>query len=308
MKLKRIIAAAACVPLLVGVAACGGGDDSTDTASTASAATGSEQTSSAPATTQPQDTKSTSDKSSTDKKSTQDKKSSDSKSSESPDSGKSDASGEDVDPKEFVKMLKAATKDKMSMHLTANFKGSGQQMTMEGDASIAGKDTAMDITIKSPATGNMHMLVVDQVLYMSMPGKTPKGKFLKIDTTDSSNPMGQNFEGLIDSMDPTSSYDAFDAGLKKVQLIGKEKIDGESMRHYRLKVDAKAAAKAQGQTPSAKMPKTLTYDMWLDSQDRMRKMEFKILGAQVSMTADNWGEKVNVQAPPPSKIMEMPSR
>jgi hypothetical protein len=86
------------------------------------------------------------------------------------------------------------------------------------------------------------------------------------------------------------------------------------MAHYVLTVDSKKAAKAQGQRWQQGMPDTISYDLWLDGSDLMRRIEFDlgaVTGGQAGsggmvMTMSDWGEPVTVEAPPASAIVEMP--
>ncbi len=54
------------------------------------------------------------------------------------------------------------------------------------------------------------------------------------------------------------------------------------------------------------MPETLTYDMWLDDKDLLRRMQFDLSGVKMDMLMSRWGEPVEVQAPPADAIVESP--
>ena len=58
---------------------------------------------------------------------------------------------------------------------------------------------------------------------------------------------------------------------------------------------------------TASMPKTVDYDMWLDSQDRMArfKMVLKNVSA-ISASYSDYGADVHITAPKASDIMAMP--
>ena len=128
-------------------------------------------------------------------------------------------------------------------------------------------------------------------------------KFLKLDTNDPNSPFG-NLGGVLQG-DPLSSFDAFDAGLEEATYVGAEEVDGEEMDHYVLTVDAEKAAKAQGtQLPSG--TGTVTYDLWIDDQDLMRRLEFGSGAEGMTMTLSDWGKPVTVKAPPASALMELP--
>lgn len=215
---------------------------------------------------------------------------------------------------ELLDHMKAAIADAESAHVTMEVNGNGQAMTGEGDVSYAGDSTAMQMTMTIPqmGAGEMELRMLDGVMYMAMPPMTPKGKFIKIDTNDPNSPFG-DLSGVTTG-DPLATFDAFDAGLQDVKYVGAEDVDGEQMDHYVLTVDAKKAAKAQGQQWQKGMPDTISYDMWLDGSDLMRRIEFDMgamMGGQpgsggMVMTMSDWGEPVKVTAPPAKDIVDMP--
>ncbi len=208
------------------------------------------------------------------------------------------------DAQELLTAMKAAVAKHQSTHLTLTADGA-QAMTGEGDVSYAGDSTVMQMKMKSPSLGDgtIEVRLVDGTMYMAMPPMTPAGKFFKIDTKDPNSPFG-NLGGITQG-DPLATFDAFDAGLKKAVYVGAEDVDGEQMDHYVLTVDAAKAAKAQG-TPAAGQG-DITYDLWLDDQDLMRRMQLDVPGGGgMTITTDHWGEPVKVKAPPASAIISLP--
>jgi hypothetical protein len=220
------------------------------------------------------------------------------------------------DEDELLDAMKAAVAEAESAHVTMELNGDGQQaMTGEGDVSYAGDSTAMQMTMSIPqmGTGEMELRMLDGVMYMAMPPMTPEGKFIKIDTNDPNSPFGDL--GGVTTGDPLATFKSFDAGLQDVEYVGAEDVEGEQMDHYVLTVDAKRAAKAQKQSWQKGMPETISYDMWLDDSDLMRRIEFDLgamMGAQgggsggMVMTMDDWGKPVTVKAPPAKDLVEMP--
>jgi hypothetical protein len=213
---------------------------------------------------------------------------------------------------ELLDAMKAAIAENESTHVEMEMTGGGQTMSGTGDVSYAGDDTAMRMSMQIPqlGSGSIEMRMLDGVMYMSMPPMTPKGKFIKIDTKDPNSPLGDL--GGVTQGDPLATFDAFDAGLQDVEYVGVEDVDGEQMDHYVLTVDAAKAAKAQGQQVQPGMPETISYDMWIDEQDLMRRIEFD-LGAVAGggaggmvMTMSDWGKPVTVEAPPANAIVQMP--
>jgi hypothetical protein len=217
------------------------------------------------------------------------------------------AEGEEIEPQQLVDDMKAAVAEQESAHISLEVSGSGQTMTGEGDVSYAGDGTAMQMTMQAPqmGSGTLEMRLVDNVMYLAIPPMTPKDKFIKMDLDDPNSPFG-DLSGALTG-DPLRTFDAFDAGLEKAEYVGEEEVDGETLDHYVLTVDAAKAAKAQGMQTQQGMPETITYDVWLDDQNLMRRLEFEQPQATLQMTTSDWGKPVTVEAPPASDIMEMPS-
>lgn len=208
------------------------------------------------------------------------------------------------DAQELLDAMKAAIAKHESSHVTVA-SGGAQAMRGEGDVSYAGDTTAMQMTMKMPqlGSGSVEMRLVDGVMYLAMPPMTPQGKFIEIDTSDPNSPFG-DLSGVTQG-DPLATFDAFDAGLEKAVYAGAEDVDGEELDHYVLTVDARKAARAQGSTvpPGTK---TFTYDLWIDDQDLMRRMQFDEGRGDITVTMSDWGKPVTVTAPSSSAIMELP--
>ena len=266
MRTRRWVAAAAVTGALVGLSGCGGGSDTVEDTAPEAAAASSQSV----------------------------------ETSESQSATPEEQAG-GYDAQELIAAMKAAVADQESAHLT--MKGGGAQGTNgEGDVSYAGDSTAMQMEMTLP-TGKALVRLVDGVMYMAMPGMTPQGKFLKIDTKDPNSPFG-NLGGVLQG-DPLATFDAFDAGLEDATYVGAEDVDGEQLDHYVLTVDAEKAAKAQGtQVPSGSG--TVTYDLWIDDQDLMRRLQFGSGATGMTLTLSDWGKPVTVKAPPASAIMELP--
>ncbi|MBA2465579.1 MAG: LppX_LprAFG lipoprotein [Nocardioidaceae bacterium] len=296
MRITPLCSAATASLLLAGLTACGGdstpaADDPTP-AETASSSTPAESE-------EPKESESESEES-------------EGEASEAPEEsaepeGDPEESG-GYDAQELLAAMKAAVAENETTHVTMELGQGGQSMTGEGDVSYAGDSTAMQMMMTAPGLGGgtIEMRLVDETMYMAIPPTTPPGKFIEFDTTDPNSPLGDL--GGITGGDPLSTFDAFEAGLQKVRYVGEEDVDGEDMDHYVLSVDAKKAARAQGTPQTSGTPRTITYDLWLDDEDLMRRMQFSQAGAGMTVSMDDWGQPVSVAAPPPAAIMQMPGR
>ncbi len=236
---------------------------------------------------------------------------SESEPAESEESDTPEASSGGLSEDELVDAMASAMEDYGSAHIEMKSDGAAGKMDAEGDVSYGGDSPSMQMTMKMPALsssgGDIEMRLLDGVMYMSMPPMTPAGKFMKIDTNDPNGPLG-GMDGLSDQMDPRASLDAFKKGLEKLEYVGEEEVDGETMGHYVLTVDTEAALEANGGMAGSTqgVPKTITYDLWLDGDNLMRKMAFDLMDTKMTMTMSDWGKPVDVKAPPASAIVTQP--
>ncbi len=212
--------------------------------------------------------------------------------------------------KTLLPALKEAVAEKQSVRMTMDLDAAGQAMTAEGNARFDSRDPVMSLSMDGAAFGGstVELRVVDGLVYVSLPPMTPPGKFFEVDPQDPNDPLAANMGDLTSQMDPRSTFAAFDAGLRKVKYVGEESVSGEDLDRYRLSIDFAAASKAQGQPVTPGVPETVTYDLWVDDENLMRRIDFD-LGRKVdmTMTMDEWGEPVTVQAPPADKIAKAPS-
>jgi len=108
-------------------------------------------------------------------------------------------------------------------------------------------------------------------------------------------------------MNPLNSFAGMKQGVRKVRYVGHQTVDGTPTEHYVVTVDSAALAKAMKQPRMAALPQQLTYHMWFDQKDLLRRMRFQVQGLTTRMDVSRWGEPVHVSAPPKSKVVD-PSR
>jgi hypothetical protein len=212
-----------------------------------------------------------------------------------------DAGADDGASEAFLDRLKAGMGEEGSVHVEMTMTGP-METSAEGDTVYGPDGSEMQLSMKMANLpgGAMEMVLVDGKAYMSMPGVTPPGKFFAVDEDDPA------FGSLDDGLSPTDSFDAFEAGLEQVDELGTEDVDGESTTHYRLDVDAKSALEATGQSAVPGLPETLTYDVWLDADDRMRRITYELAGTELTMDMTEWGEPVTITAPDAADLVDPP--
>jgi len=226
-----------------------------------------------------------------------------------PSSGAAAPSGSrNVDPAEFLDTMKAAAKQITTAHFTMTMDLSGQTVDADGALDMTGDKPAMLLTMNLAGTGKTEMRLVDGVMYVQDPTGS-SGKFLKMDLSDPHSPMAGMGDALT-NYDPQSMIDQMSPdAFSKVTDLGQESVDGQTLEHYRVVLDTSAATKMLGNLPSsASMPKSLGYDMWLDGQNRMAKFTMTMKKvARVTASYSDYGADVEITAPDPSDVTEMPS-
>ncbi len=218
------------------------------------------------------------------------------------------AEGEDVDIQEFLAMLQSPGEETLSSYtMTMAVNMGGQAMDMEGAVDLGGDDPALNMDMMMPGMGAISMVMVDGRVFMQMPGVTEEGMYMEVPPEQLGDLSGQ-----LDEVDITSTWDAWEEGAQSVVFVGEEDVDGQDMRRYTVTVDTEAAMDAAGQTgedaaqASAMMGDELTYDVWIDDENLMRKITFELDGAVTEMTADNWGEPQDIQPPSDDEIQDAP--
>jgi hypothetical protein len=235
-------------------------------------------------------------------------------SSSSPDEPSSSATSDagdgtrPVDPAAFVGRLKTAAQALTTARFTMTMDMSGQSVQAKGALDMTGDKPAMEVSMDLTGMGTpTDMRIVDGFMYIQDP-TSGTGKYLKLDLGDPSGPLA-GMGGALDSYNPNEmvakmSPDAF----QKVTDLGSESVGGRQLEHYRVVLDTGVASRMFQDLPStASLPKTMTYDMWLDSEDRMAR--FRMLMKRVtavSATYSDYGADVHITAPPASQVTQIP--
>ncbi|HET7386153.1 MAG TPA: LppX_LprAFG lipoprotein [Nocardioidaceae bacterium] len=211
--------------------------------------------------------------------------------------------------KTLVPALQKALATHKSAHMRMQISSKGLSMTADGHASY-GPHPAMRMTMHVPqlGTGDIELRFMGDTAYIAIPPMTPPGKFVKFDASDPNNPLGPDLGQIRGQLSPSRTFDGFEAGLKSVDFIGVESVDGEPMGHYLLTLDSAKALKATtGQKQPPGTPKTVSYDLWVDRHNLMRRLQMNISGTGIDISADDWGKPVHVQAPPAKDVVSLSS-
>ncbi|WP_028636857.1 LppX_LprAFG lipoprotein [Nocardioides sp. URHA0032] len=224
--------------------------------------------------------------------------------------------GDTVDPAEFVQTVEDGVKASTTAHMTMDISaGAAGKITAEGDVDYTSTPPSMAMTMTLPAAaaaaGDMDIRMVDGVMYLSI-GQLTQGKFWKIDPSDPNGPLAaMGMDKMMDQMDPGKALELMKGGISKVTYVGAE----DGLDHYALTIDMKKMMASMGadlpEAAQSQLPDSVTYDLWLDDQNRFTKMSMDNLpmggsDASMEMTVSDWGKAVDIQAPPADQVIKMP--
>lgn len=223
-------------------------------------------------------------------------------------SSSSAASGTTLTKANFTKALSTSQAKAKSAHVDMTIDVGGQSVKAQGDVAVGSTvaDSAMTMTMDMGSAMKVDMRLVDEALYINM-GQMTQDKFVKVDLTDQSNPLAQQFGQLTDQMDPSKQLAELEEAVTSFEKKGEpETIDGVQAQPYAVTVDT-SKLKALADLPSAstsQLPKTIDYTMYVGSDDLLRRMEFDLAGSKAQMDYSKWGEPVDILAPPADEVSD----
>lgn len=199
-----------------------------------------------------------------------------------------------IDPADFIKNVVDNMRSKKTAHMVINI---GSSMTADADVQYGAK-TAMKMTMTTGGQ-TMKAVLLGSTIYIQSP---PSKKYIKI---DKSTPGSAAILSSFSDLSPAASVNALRGAIKKVIKVGPATIGGEQLTRYELTVDTKAITKQLGQAVAgADLPKEVTYTMYLDSSNLLRKVDMDVSGQKVTMTVTDWGKPFDVTAPPASQVVK----
>lgn len=215
----------------------------------------------------------------------------------------STAAAQSLDKHDFVSSVLAAMQSQKSMHMSMTL---GDSFREQADMSYAPTGLEMQATVR--VAGQREVVrYVGGAMYLAIPGTTPPGKFIKV---DSDNPMLGQLIGQLQALKPQDLVKTFGQGVKSVRDLGTTEIDGDAVRHYRVTVAATARQRALAQSLGAAaqaIPKSVVDDMYLTPDNLIRRSVVDVAGQKVVIDYSHWGEPVHIKAPPAAKVIPMPT-
>ena len=210
-----------------------------------------------------------------------------------------------------------------SAKITLDATMQGQAIKATGEYQLK-PSVAMDMTMNTPE-GAMHMVLVDNVLYIQLPesersqmGGKPWVKISANGDDPVSKMLGSMLSTVSDNVDVTKQIEQIkNAGT--ITKSAQENLDGQQVVHYWIDVDVqKLAAQQTNEVMKSALEslakqgtKTLKYEMWVRGDGLPAKFTTQMpvgAGQPVAVTVGftDWGKPVSVQAPPADQVGEMP--
>ncbi len=192
----------------------------------------------------------------------------------------------------------------------------GQRLTVTTDLRdgnpvlelVAVGDSATDMP-------GMRLILVDGVAYTDAPLEqvrsqgpaSPEGQpaYLELSSTE----LDEFVPGLLSGDTPLTFvetlWDRWDVNAKSVALVGTEERDGLSLDHYVVTLGADTPHGEDGDAFFMGWTRADSYDVWLDEEGLMRRVESAAEGMEMVATLDGWGERADIEAPDPATVMTL---
>lgn len=197
----------------------------------------------------------------------------------------------------------------IAMKLVAN---GGQTFTSNGQMKVGknAEDTAMVMTVPgdSGGLGSIELRLVDRNFYIRL-GALTQGKFAKIDLTDKSNPIAQQYGDIIKNVDPARQVQLYQDAITAFDASGKPvEIDGVKTQPYKITIDPKKAGSLKSFSKDIPLPERLNFTLYVGPDDLPRRMISVVPGGagsstRLQMDYTKWGEKVTIEAPSKSNVV-----
>ena len=208
--------------------------------------------------------------------------------------------GERLTRDNLVPTMLAAMSAKKTAHMTMEL---GSSIGAEADVRYAGARTDMKMSMEMGPT-KVVVVIVDGVIYIQQGAGT---KYQKIDRNGGG--MG-SLLGQMSNLGPEASISAMRGAVRQVRYDGPDTVDGTPVSKYHVTIDAGSVAGALGMGGmgmggtggTGTMPSTVSYDLYVDADHLMRRLDMTVGEQHLRMTVSRWGEPVDIAAPPASEV------
>jgi hypothetical protein len=200
--------------------------------------------------------------------------------------------GERLTKDNLVATMLAAMRAKKTAHMEMEI---GSSVGADADVRYSGDGTDMRMSMDIGPT-KAEVILVDGVVYMQ---QSAGAKYVKIDKDTPGNTVG-----LLSGLSPDSSIAAMDGALKKVEYAGTAKVDGDTVSKYHVTADAAAMADSLGGASAlGDLPDTVNYDLYVDHDQLMRRIDMDLDDQMVKVLISDWGKAVDIKAPAASEVL-----
>lgn len=202
----------------------------------------------------------------------------------------------------FMPAMNQANKKVTSMEATSRMSVQGQLISMK--IATTTKPFGMKMDMSTP-DGLMKMVVVKTGMYMSTPD-LPAGKYVKLSAGKDADAQLAALAEMADSADPAKTFESWNKAGLKVKFVKSETLGARKVDRYQVTMDTKAAlgAKAKDIPAEVKLPKTVTYTVWMGTDNLPYKLSFNLMGMDMQMTITGYNTVPAITAPPASAIVK----
>ncbi|MDO5627822.1 MAG: hypothetical protein Q4G43_05810 [Mobilicoccus sp.] len=215
--------------------------------------------------------------------------------------------GDEVDIDAFYDRAQAAAEQAGTYAMTMTMTdGAGETTSMNGHGDISDPHhPRADMRMTLPGgTGQVHVILDGASAFVQPP--MGGAGYLEMPVEAFVQPDGQNLTSL---MKPAEMMAFTRAAVVSVIYQGVEEEGGESLHHYSVIMDPQKLEQTYTtQQPGVvTMPTTIPYEIWLDDQHLLRKMTMDAQDSSMTMTADRYGQPVEITVPPSEQIEQFPA-
>ncbi|OZB83012.1 hypothetical protein [Microbacterium sp. 13-71-7] len=208
---------------------------------------------------------------------------------------------------DFAQRVSDAMAAAKTAHVTQSMSMQGNEVASTGDVMMDAdpKNLRMHLNM-SVGAQKFEMFLVEGTIYMNM-GAMTQDKFVKI-SADDNNPVAAQMQSMLSQSSAATQLKNASAAMKDFRAAGAEKVDGADTTHYVLTLDTEKLLAAQGAqaAQAAQIGDTITYDMYIDGKDLVRRAVMNMGTAKTTIDYTKWGEPVTIEAPAADQLTEMP--
>jgi len=231
---------------------------------------------------------------------------------EQADCGSPDERTEQLTKETEMDALLSAAGESITQHVRMQVESSEQTFLMEGDGD-SGPDafTSMDVQMDQGDGRRLRMIYVDGLLYLSGEGLTDEGKFVEVDPDDDSDPLAAAMKPALEGTGLADSFETWEAALIDVRFESEEVLDdGTEAEKYTFVMDTRTALAVQrpGEPLPSGVPEQLVNEVWIDSHNLVRRVEFTLDGARTLITMSDYCEPIEVEAPDEDDVTQRPRK